>query len=63
MSDTNFAAMSREKLREYIKTHPQDEVAFHVYMDKLQNEPGIEITSAEQFEQLVKEKISSNGDS
>ena len=58
MSDTNFAEMSREQLREYIRTHPQDEVAFHIYMDMLQTVPGIEITSAEQFEQVVREKIS-----
>jgi hypothetical protein len=61
MSDTNFAAMSREQLREYIRTHPQDKIAFHVYMDKLQSEPGIEITSAEHFEQVVREKISNSG--
>lgn len=53
--------MSREQLREYVKTHPKDEVAFHIYMDKLQSEPAIEITSAEQFEQVVREKISQSG--
>lgn len=57
MSEMNFAAMSREQLREYVKTHPQDQAAFHAYMDKLQNEPAIEITSMDQFEQLVRERI------
>ena len=49
--------MSREQLRDYVKNHPQDQVAFQAYMDRLQDEPGIEITSMDQFEQLVREKI------
>ncbi len=57
MTEINFAAMSREQLREYVRTHPQDQAAFYAYMDKLQSEPGIEITSMDQFEQLVREKI------
>ncbi len=57
MTEVNFAAMSREQLREYVRTHPQDQAAFHAYMDRLQSEPGIEITSMDHFEQLVREKI------
>ncbi|MCC5598115.1 DUF6887 family protein [Nostoc favosum] len=57
MTDINLAAMSREQLRDYVKNHPQDHVAFQAYMDRLQDEPGIEITSMDQFEQLVREKI------
>ncbi|BAY08216.1 DUF6887 family protein [Calothrix sp. NIES-2098] len=57
MTEINFAAMSREQLREYVKTHPQDQAAFYAYMDMLQSEPGIEITSMDQFEQLLREKI------
>lgn len=61
MSDINFAAMSREELREYVKTHPHSEVAFHAYMDRIQSIPGIEITSAEHFEQVVREKLNNTG--
>ncbi|KOP24669.1 hypothetical protein AMR41_19830 [Hapalosiphon sp. MRB220] len=57
MTEVNFAAMSREQLREYVRTHPQDQAAFYAYMDRLQSEPGIDITSMDQFEQLVREKI------
>lgn len=57
MADINLAAMSREQLRDYVKNHPQDQTAFQAYMDRLQDEPGIEITSMDQFEQLVREKI------
>ncbi|MHC5595906.1 MAG: DUF6887 family protein [Nostoc sp.] len=57
MTDINLAAMSRQQLRDYVKNHPQDQVAFQAYMDRLQEQPGIEITSMDQFEQLVREKI------
>lgn len=57
MTNIEFNTMSREQLREYVKTHPQDQTAFYIYMDRLQNEPGIEITSMEQFEQLVLERM------
>jgi hypothetical protein len=57
MTDINIAAMSREQLRDYVKNHPQDQAAFQAYMDRLQDEPGIEITSMDQFEPLVREKV------
>ncbi|MBN3940106.1 MAG: hypothetical protein V7L21_25485 [Nostoc sp.] len=57
MTDINLAAMSREQLRDYVKKHPQDQIAFQAYMDRLQDEPGIDITSMDQFEQLVRKKI------
>jgi len=57
MTDINLAAMSRKQLRDYVKNHPQNQAAFQAYMDRLQDEPGIEITSMDQFEQLVREKI------
>ncbi|MEH2259986.1 DUF6887 family protein [Nostoc sp.] len=57
MTDINLAAMSREQLRDYVKKHPQDQIAFQAYMDRLQDKPGIEIASMDQFEQLVREKI------
>lgn len=57
MTNIDFTTMSTEQLREYVKTHPQDQTAFYIYMDRLQNEPGIEITSMDQFEQLVQERM------
>lgn len=57
MTNLNFAVMSRKQLREYVKTHPQDQAAFYAYMDKIEQEPGIEITSLEQLDQLILEKL------
>ncbi len=57
MTDINFDAMSREELRAYVRTHPQDQTAFYTYMERLQNEPGIEITSMEQLDQVVEAKL------
>jgi hypothetical protein len=37
--------------------YPKDKAAFHAYMDMLQSEPGIDIDSMDQLEQLVREKI------
>lgn len=57
MADTDFGAMSRERLRDYVKTHPKDQTAFQMYIDKLQDEPGVKVTSMDQFEQLVRERL------
>lgn len=48
--------MSREELREYVRTHPQNQAAFYSYMDRLQDVPGIEITSMEQLTQVIEAK-------
>jgi hypothetical protein len=57
MNNMDFTAMSREQLREYVRTHPYDIAAFHTYMDMLQNVPAIEVQSMEQFEQLLQERV------
>jgi len=57
MSKLNFEAMSREELREYVRRHPKDQTAFYIYMDSLQNLPGIEITSMEQLAQVIEAKL------
>jgi hypothetical protein len=34
MSNTELAAMADRDLRHYIRLHPKDEAAFHLYMDR-----------------------------
>jgi hypothetical protein len=34
MSQTELAAMSDRDLRTYIRLHPEDQAAFHLYMDR-----------------------------
>ncbi|AFZ60185.1 hypothetical protein H6G54_08585 [Anabaena cylindrica FACHB-243] len=59
MTNIHFTSMNREQLREYVKTHPEDQAAFYTYMDRLQTEPGIDISSIEQFDQVIEEKLES----
>ncbi len=48
----NFQAMSREKLRNYIKENRDDQEAFYAYMDKLATEPILAIHSPSDQESL-----------
>jgi hypothetical protein len=34
MSNTELATMTDRDLRQYIKYHPEDQAAFHLYMDR-----------------------------
>ncbi|BAC91340.1 DUF6887 family protein [Gloeobacter violaceus] len=39
MSQTSFEQMTTAQLRAYVLEHREDEVAFHVYMDRLYAAP------------------------
>ncbi|GAA6623096.1 DUF6887 family protein [Scytonema sp. NUACC26] len=56
MTKLNFYTMSREELRAYVLEHRDDEEAFQALMDKLQELPGVEITSIEQLSQIIESK-------
>jgi|GEM_PF-2309599 len=56
MSQPDFQAMTRDQLRQYVLIHRDDDEAFYTYMDKLHEVPGIQITSEEQFSQLLEQK-------
>ncbi|MFN6569145.1 DUF6887 family protein [Dendronalium sp. ChiSLP03b] len=47
MTKPNFQAMTKQELRAYVLEHRDDQEAFYAFADKLREEPGIEITSAE----------------
>lgn len=48
MSNLDFQAMSRKELLGYIRTHPTDNEAFHIFMDRAKAEPATEIYPAPQ---------------
>jgi hypothetical protein len=54
----DFENMARAELRYYVKTHSDDEQAFHIYIDRFASTP-TEIYSggAEEVEMLVKKKV------
>jgi paraquat-inducible protein B len=56
MTKPNFKAMDRQELRTYVLQHRDDEEAFQVLMEKLQELPGIEIDSMEQLSQIIESK-------
>lgn len=56
MMKPNFQEMTKQELRAYVLKHRDDREAFHALTDKLREEPGIEITSMEQLQQLISAK-------
>jgi hypothetical protein len=54
----DFETMARAELRTYVRTHSDDEQAFHTYIDRFASTP-TEIYSggAEEVEMLVKKKV------
>jgi hypothetical protein len=54
----DFESMTRAELRFYVKTHSDDEQAFHTYVDRFASTP-TEIYSggAEEVKMLIKKKV------
>lgn len=58
MTQINFDQMSDKELLAYVRTHPQDTEAFHKYMDRLNERPGVLCTTDEEFEAELRKRIS-----
>jgi hypothetical protein len=56
MNKPNFQAMTKQELRAYVLEHRDEHEAFSTLVDKLKEEPGIEINSMEQLHQLIEAK-------
>ncbi|MFK0732145.1 MAG: DUF6887 family protein [Gloeotrichia echinulata GP01] len=56
MSKPNFQTMTKQELRAYVLEHRDDQEAFYALTDKLREEPGIEVVSMEQLQQLIEAK-------
>ena len=48
--------MTKQELRAYVLEHRDEQEAFDALVDKLKEEPGIEINSMEQLHQLLEAK-------
>ncbi|MGF1935972.1 MAG: DUF6887 family protein [Nostoc sp. ChiQUE02] len=57
MTKANFQGMTKQELRAYVLKHRDDQEAFHALTDKLREEPGIEITSTEQMNELIEARL------
>jgi hypothetical protein len=64
MIKPNFISMSKTELRAYIIAHPDDQAAFHTFVDRFASETSSEIFDIpksnhelEQVENLIREKL------
>ncbi len=60
----DFQQMSRKELRNYVLNHREDDEALRIYMERMQNEPGIHRQTGglseedfNQLEQLIKRRV------
>lgn len=54
MTEPNYKQLSDADLREYIKSHPQDEEAFQYYLSIVRKKPGV-VVGKDDTEQLINE--------
>ena len=60
MSDLDYKQLTEAELREYIKSHPQDEDAFQHYLSIMRAKPGrVVVSTDEQLEAELKKRLTS----
>ncbi|MBW4616363.1 MAG: hypothetical protein KME21_24425 [Desmonostoc vinosum HA7617-LM4] len=57
MSD--YLSLSYDKLKQYIKTHPQDEEAFQHFLSLMREKPGVVVKGGEAVEAELRKRLSS----
>jgi hypothetical protein len=57
MTQQNYQAMSDEKLRDYVRYHPEDVTAFHALMDRLAERPGVLCITDEEIEAELRKRV------
>ena len=58
MSDLDYKQLTEAELREYIKSHPQDEDAFQHYLSIMRAKPGrVVVSTDEQLEAELKKRL------
>jgi len=50
--------MSEEELRAYVLSHRTDDEAFHAYVDRIKQKPGVVCTTDEEIEAELLKRIS-----
>ncbi|MBN3925360.1 hypothetical protein [Nostoc sp. NMS4] len=54
---SNYLNLSYQELKEYIKTHPQDEDAFQYFLKQMRTKPGVVVSTGEQIETELKKRL------
>ncbi|BAY12521.1 DUF6887 family protein [Calothrix sp. NIES-2098] len=57
MSD--YLNLSYKELKEYVKTHPQDEEAFQHFLTLMRAKPGVVVSGGEQIEAELRKRLAS----
>lgn len=64
MMQPNFSAMTKRELRAYVVAHPDDQAAFHAFVDRFTAEASPETfdipksnAEVEEVERLIKQKL------
>jgi hypothetical protein len=58
MSDLNYTQLNEADLRNYVKSHPQDEDAFQYYLSIMRAKPNrVVVSTGEQLEAEVRKRL------
>ncbi len=56
---SNYLNLSYQELKEYIKSHPQDEEAFQHFLSLMREKPGVVVKGGEAVEAELRKRLSS----
>ena len=63
MSDLDFRQLNEAQLRNYVKSHPQDEEAFQYYLAIMRAKPNrVVVSTDEQLEAEVRKRLEKRSD-
>lgn len=57
MSDVDYKKLSEVDLKQYVKSHPQDEDAFQYWLTIMRAKPSVTVTTDEQLEDELKKRL------
>ena len=62
MSDVDYKKFSEADLKQYVKSHPQDEDAFQYWLTIMRAKPSVTVTTDEQLEEELKKRLGAQSD-
>ena len=62
MSEVDYKKLSEPDLKQYVKSHPQDEDAFQYWLTIMRAKPSVTVTNDEQLEEELKKRLGVESD-
>lgn len=62
MNNEDFNGMTENEVREYVKSHPEDEEAFQYLLSIIRSKPGVIATNDEELEIELRRRLNFNID-